>query len=298
MSRTLVLVTGSGGFVGRYLTRELSSRGADVLGVDVAEATVCVDITSDAGLAEVADALRGRERDRLAVAHLAGCAHGPTCEADPALARRLNVESVARVREVAAAAGADRFVLPSTALVYGAGHAEPVAEDAETCPAGVYATTKRAAESLLLDDGHGAGPKPVVLRLANVYGPGMHPDTLFSTIRAGLAAGRVALREYDSVRDYVFVEDVATALADALLGEPRRSLYNVGTGIGSSVRDVVAAMAAALGVRELAADVPQPSGTGAVLVLRNDRIREDLGWRPRHGLREGVAETIARETRA
>jgi UDP-glucose 4-epimerase len=300
-----VLTTGCAGFIGRNLLRRLLANGFEVIGVDgrlsnsvVGDLrTLEADVLDPEGLAAVGAALAERRTEVLHTVHLVGLSHVATCERDPDLAHEINVRSVHDVCDLAARHGGRRFVLPSTALVYGPRGGESVDEDAPTNPGNVYATTKREAESYLLGGDLGATVEPVVLRLSNLYGPGMHPDTLISVIRTQLGEGYLRLREYRSVRDYLYVTDAVRAFEAALFGDCHYPLYNVGTGHGTSVYAVAEAIAKVVGKQDTVASVPCPGSYGPVLVTSNERIRRDLEWVPEYSLEEGIADMISLEAK-
>jgi nucleoside-diphosphate-sugar epimerase len=300
-----VLVTGCGGFVGRNLVPRLVAEGVEVIGVDGRIAatstgrlrTLEADVLEPAGLAAIGAALAERDAGTLHTVHLVGLSHVATCEADPGRAHEVNVRSVRSVCELAALHGGRRFVLPSTALVYGPDAGEAVDEETPPDPGNVYATTKREAESYLLAGDASASVEPVVLRLSNLYGAGMHPDALISVIRAQLDEGALRLREYRSVRDYLYIKDAVRAFEAALFGESHFPLYNVGAGVGSSVLDVAEAVARSVGEQDAVARVPRPDSYGPVLVTSSERIRRDLGWTPEYSLDEGIADMISIEAK-
>ena len=142
------------------------------------------------------------------------------------------------------------------------------------------------------------GLKTTSLALSNVYGPRQDPHG-----EAGVVAifGNAMLRgrqatifgDGSAVRDYVFVEDVADAFARAVGDDGDGRRFNIGTGVGTSVRDLHTAMAAA-------ADAPDDPALGAArlgelqaIILNVNAARDRLGWMPRTSLADGIAKTLA-----
>ncbi|MEW2413021.1 NAD-dependent epimerase/dehydratase family protein [Streptomyces sp. NPDC046866] len=176
-----------------------------------------------------------------------------------------------------------------------------VGEDAPTDPRNVYATTKLAQEHLAAAWARCVGGTAVSLRYHNVYGPGMPRDTPYAGVasffRSALARGEAPRVFEDGVqrRDFVHVRDVAAANTAVLAGlgglpEGGHAVYNVGSGDPRTVGEMAAALAAEHGG-------PEPVVTGEFrlgdvrhITADSSRLRRELGWRPRVGFAEGMAE--------
>ncbi|MHB8468986.1 MAG: NAD-dependent epimerase/dehydratase family protein [Gaiellaceae bacterium] len=182
-------------------------------------------------------------------------------------------------------------VFASSADVYGPNVVGAATESRPAVPVSPYAIAKREAEEALA----AAGP---VLRIATAYGPGENgPRAIPSFIRA-LSAARPAVVHGDGsdVRDYVRVGDVAAALVAAAVA-PEPGLFNVGSGRGRTTLEVLAAVAAALGVEPTVEYVPA-RGAVSRLVLDTTRLRSSLGIEPGVAFEEAVAEEVAWLVRA
>ncbi len=300
-SRACVLVTGSGGFVGRNLIPDLLGQNLEVIGVDGSAVnasdenlrTLRADVLEPGGLAAIDRALGERVAEELHTVHLVGLSHVGVCEAQPDLAHDVNVRSVQLICDLVARHGGRRFVLPSTALVYGSAADTVLTEEMPANPGSVYAATKCQAENYLINDELGESIEPIVLRLANLYGPGMHPDTLIPAIHSQLEAGELRLREYRSVRDYLYMADTIRAFVAAIFGLNHYPLYNVGTGHGASVLDVAEAIAKVMGRDDVLSRVPRPETFGPSLVLSPERIGRDLGWTAEYSVQRGVEDMFS-----
>jgi UDP-glucose 4-epimerase len=208
------------------------------------------------------------------------------------------------VVEASQAAGVGGIVFSSTAAVYGPAD-EPVTEDDPTAPVNPYGETKLVGEWLLRDHASASGLRAVSLRYFNVAGASSPElgDTADSNIvpmvYSRLEAGerpRIFGDDYltpdgTCVRDYVHVADVADAhlvaldaLADA--GADPYRVFNIGTGTGSSVRELVDRMIAIAGVEVEPLVEPRRAGDPAIVVADASRIRDELGWVARHDLDE------------
>jgi UDP-glucose 4-epimerase len=194
------------------------------------------------------------------------------------------------------------IVFSSTAAVYGIPAAGEAGEDTVTSPINPYGTSKLMSEWMLRDLALAGGPRYVALRYFNVagcdargrIGQSTKNATLLVKVACEAALGRrphVAIfgTDYDTpdgtgVRDYIHVEDLATAHLNALDYLRRggaSTTLNCGYGHGYSVREVLAAVGKAHGSTVPAIECPRRAGDPPALVARADRIRDTLGWTPR-----------------
>jgi UDP-glucose 4-epimerase len=270
MTRPPVLVTGANGNLGRALRRVGTSQFSLIGAASPRElgGGLSIDVTSRQSVKMVIDAIRPR-----AIVHLAAVVGG-MCEKEPTKAKRVNVDGTQNLVDAAIAAGVEKIVFISTAAVYGDARRVPLAEDEPPRPTSAYAMTKLEAERVLA---RGSEDFVVnVLRVFNVYGPGML-DSLVNRLLAASSAKPVQLMGLDGfVRDYVHVDDVARAIVRAV--EAHSSgfrVFNVGSGIPRSNRDLLASF-------------PQlPAGAVEVLPAIDSyscadvaAISRDLGWSP------------------
>jgi UDP-glucose 4-epimerase len=219
--------------------------------------------------------------------------------ADPVDCVRAHVVGTAVVLRCARDAGVRRLVYVSSAEVYGRAELLPVAESAPTLPRSPYGAAKLGAESLVRAWPVEDGLDRVVLRPFSVYGAGVAASSLVGTVmRAAATAEAVTVRSLDTVRDYVHVTDVASAIRLALAHPDVADapVFNVGSGVGTPVQELV--RAALLGARR---DVPLlVSGDGdrpgsadlPVLVADTRHAAERLGWRASLTLRDGIAGAL------
>lgn len=269
-----VLVTGGRGFIGRRLLR----RGA-ALGLDVA---------AFPGRLHELPAFPGRCD---AVVHLAAATRPPADAAARLALFETNVAGVQDVLHYCAAAGAG-LVLASTSGVYARREdAPPLGEDAPLDPASDYALSKLLAERLCLGQSRRAGLAGVGLRLFNVYGPGQ-PETFLvpEAVRRLLAGAPLELRAPEAVRDFVHVDDVVAAILAALarLAPGRFPVYNIGSGQGTRVRDLVAAAERIFG-RTAVLDLSRATPARDRVVADPAKAARELDWRPALPLDRGLA---------
>jgi UDP-glucose 4-epimerase len=303
-----VLVTGGAGYVGAVSVEALRDAGHVPVVLDdlsTGHRTAVPDgVAFHAG--SYADghrvgALLADERIEV-ILHCAARSLVGESMAEPARYYRDNVVGGLALLEAARASGVRRFVLSSTAAVYGLPDVTPIDEDAPLRPINPYGETKRALESALVWYGRAYGLRSVSLRYFNVAGASetvgeVHrPETHLIPNVLLAAAGGAPLTLFGDdyptpdgtpIRDYIHVADLAAAHLAALAATAegdRRSdeplVCNLGTAAGFSVREVLAAAESVVG-RPIPHTVgPRRSGDPPVLVASAARAADVLGWRP------------------
>lgn len=295
-----VLLTGAAGFIGQRLLGRLCAEGAFVVALDrlaVASSSsgfiaIVSDLEDPGGMGRAVAGLAEARRARTALIHFAGLSSRGLCRDNPSLAFRANVTATALAMEACRSAGVRRVIFPSTALIYGDGRPGLITEDSPAAPTSVYESTKLAGEALLAGYAGAYGISADVIRLANVYGPGGHPESVVSEALAGArAGGPVRMQSLAPVRDFLHCDDVVEAVVRLLLAgsEPGCRTFNVGTAVGTSVGEMAAELCRQAGIREPVEDGGGRAGANSRLVLSNDRLFERTGFRPVISLGEGLA---------
>ncbi|MBQ1161530.1 UDP-glucose 4-epimerase GalE [Streptomyces smyrnaeus] len=311
------LITGGAGYIGAHVARAMTAAGERAVALD--------DLSS--GLAERLPAevplVRGSVLDRpvldrvLAEHDVSGVIHlaakkqvGESVE-QPLSYYEENVHGLVTLLGAVVDAGVGRFVFSSSAAVYGMPDVDLVTERTPTVPMNPYGETKLAGEWLVRAAGRAHGLSTACLRYFNVAGTA-EPELadsgvsnivpmFFDALTRG-EAPRIFGDDYPTpdgtcVRDYIHVKDLAEAhvtaaraLAAGGAGAGGDLTLNVGTGAGVSVREMAEIVAEVTGRREPAplVDARRP-GDPARVVASADRIREELDWEPRCGVREMVA---------
>ena len=295
---TTALVTGAGGFVARHLAPALRRHGVtSLVGADALAARP--DGFDAWHVADLMDAPATRRVVKIAqpslVLHLVGRFRGSDAEV-----RESNVTTAANLLDaVRAEAEAARVVLVGSAAEYGAVPAahQPVRETFEGAPTGAYGRAKREVSALGARAVRERGMHVVVARPFNVVGAGI-PDTLVAgaivgRLRAALAGPplrKIRIGSTDSVRDFVDVQDVAEGLAlAAKLGRPGES-YNLCSGEGHRIADLLERLLALAGepiVVEHDAKLVRAAEVDR-LVGDRSKARDELGWRPSVALSESL----------
>lgn len=275
-----VLVTGARGFIGRHVVGQLEADGREVVAIEHA--------WDHAG---ELDALVG-DRAFASCIHLGWYAH----PSDYLTSVEGNLRSLRSSIELATwlvRRGATRLVVAGTCAEYG-DQIEPHQEDEASEPWSVYGAAK-AALRLLLASSMSSGDLSVAWgRIFNVTGPGESPQRLFPFVARSLLAGEpVDLSPGDQLRDYLDVSDVAGALV-ALEGSPAEGTFNICSGDGRPLAELLRALAARLEAVDLLRFGARPYGErDAPAVLGcPDRIRTDVGWRHRYSV-DDVVDRVA-----
>jgi UDP-glucose-4-epimerase GalE len=308
-----VLVTGGCGYVGGHVVRRLQQDGHEVVVLD--------DLSSGhAAAVRTAELIHGDVRDPSAadrsirgsdaVVHLAALKDAARSLAEPGRTFSVNVEGSRVMLEAAAQSGIANFVFSSSCAVYGTPTRVPIPESAPLRPLNPYGESKAIVEGMLPWFERAGGPRWISLRYANAAGA--HPDgdlgersatpsNLIPRVMAALTGelDRIeingtdyATRDGTAVRDYVHVVDLAEAHVRAIehLATGGRSMAcNLGTGRGSSVREVVELATRISGRTAPVIESGRRPGDPAEVVVDADLARRELGWEPASGLEQILA---------
>jgi UDP-glucose 4-epimerase len=252
------------------------------------------------------------EEQIAGVVHLAGFKYAGVSVTRPLHTYTQNVTGMVTLLESMAAHGVTLFVFSSSAAVYGTPATDLVSEQDATKPESPYGESKLVGEWLLYDQARAtaAGPAPLrhtSLRYFNVVGSGYEdlrdtsPHNLFPLIFERLVAGEVPYVNGDDyptpdgtpVRDYVHVSDLARShvvAAQALEeGRPLQPVYNLGSGTGLSVRQIMDAVARVTGIDFTPEVRPRRAGDPAQIVATGELAARDLDWKMRHTVDDMVA---------
>lgn len=304
----VVLVTGGAGYIGSHACKALARAGYTPVAYDnlVYGHEWAVkwgplekgDILDGARLAEVI----GKYRP-AAVMHFAAFAYVGESVSDPAKYYRNNVVGTLSLLDTMRAHNVDQFVFSSSCATYGIPDTVPISEDAPRRPISPYGASKLMVEQILSDYGAAYGLKSVALRYFNAAGADPDgetgedhdPETHLIPLVLDAAAGArdsitilgddYATPDGTCIRDYIHVTDIAEAHVLALKGLAGGKLgkaYNLGTGVGISVSEVIEAACRITQRNIQVMRGPRRSGDPAALWADASRIRTEMGWAPRH----------------
>ena len=271
-----VLVTGVSGFIGRCLLPILRSSGLVVEGIGHEHGDIADEETWETVPAS------------KSVVHLAGRSFVPDSWEQPAAFLRTNVQGTINALEHCRKHGASFVYLSS--YLYGHPKSLPIPETAPLHATNPYASSKALAEQACRMYAQHFGLAITVLRLFNVYGPGQpEPFLVPMLVRQVREAREIVVQDLEPRRDYVYVADVAKAVAKALATGNGLRVVNIGSGTSHSVAELV---------RLIQTIWQSTLPVRSKEVRRKDEImdtvadirvaRELLGWRPEHTLEEGL----------
>ena len=308
------LVTGGSGYIGAHVVDAIAAKGERAVVLDdystgergrTGDATVVEGSILDGGL--VRRLLR--EHEVRGIIHIAAKKQVGESVADPLKYYRENVVGTIGLLKAAVDVGVESFVFSSSAATYGMPDLDIVTEDAPTSPLSPYGTSKLIGEWAARDVAAATGLRVIALRYFNVAGA-TRPDLgdpgvfnlipmAFERIDAGepprIFGDDYATPDGTCVRDYIHVGDIAdahvAALEDLVAGRSEASyrVFNIGRGVGSSVREVLDTVAQVTGSQLEPVVVERRPGDPARIVASADRIKSDLGWCARYDLDEMVA---------
>jgi len=307
MNRPGILVTGGAGYIGSHVVLQLRARGERVVVLDdlsrgfrqaILDAPLVVGQVGDRET--VLKVLREHGIDT--VMHFAAYTIVPESVREPLKYYGNNTCSTRSLLQCCVEAGVKHFVFSSTAAVYGIPSDGVGAENSPTAPINPYGTSKLMSEWMLRDVSAASDLEHVALRYFNVAGSDSQcrigqatpKATLLVKVACEAAIGKrpqvsVFGTDYPTpdgtgIRDYIHVEDLATAhlnALDYLRGGGASTVLNVGYGHGYSVREVLRSVEKVSGARLRIVEEPRRAGDPPALVARADRIRQELGWKPR-----------------
>ncbi|WP_017932984.1 UDP-glucose 4-epimerase GalE [Nocardioides sp. Iso805N] len=307
------LVTGGAGYIGSHVVAALKEAGMAPVVIDDLSSGFRRFVPDDVPLIEATlldrDAVERtlREHKVEGVIHLAGFKYAGVSVQRPLHTYAQNVQGTATLLEAMQATEVDNLVFSSSAATFGTPDVDLVTEQTPTNPESPYGESKLIGEWLIADVARAHGLKHTSLRYFNVVGSGSpelydtSPHNLFPLVFDALAKGetpRINGDDYPTpdgtcVRDYVHVADLAhshvVAARRLLAGETLEPVYNLGSGEGVSVRQIMDTIREVTGIDFTPTISPRRPGDPARIVATGELATRDLDWRMRHDLRSMVA---------
>jgi UDP-glucose 4-epimerase len=316
------LVTGGAGYIGAHVVREFLAADMHVTVLDDLStgqlgflpgrvSFTRGTILDGAVLERILD-----EHDVTGVVHVAGFKYAGVSVQRPLHTYEQNVDGTTVLLAAMQDRGVGKMVFSSSAAVYGTPDVELVTEATPKAPQSPYGESKLIGEWLLRDQEVAAGLRHTSLRYFNVVGSGYpeirdtSPHNLFPLVFEALLDGRTPRINGDdyptpdgtNVRDYVHVSDIARAHVAAAkrldAGEPIEPAYNLGSGSGASVAEIMAAVARVTGIPFEPEIAPRRAGDPPRIVANGDLAARDLDWKMRFTLDEMVETAWAARSAA
>ena len=313
-----ILVTGGAGYVGSVAVRALIGAGYDVVVADDLSAGFRQAVHPKAGFYQL-DIRDRAALDRLfaeeridGVLHFSGFSQVGESMEDPLRYYENNLGGTLSLLRGMTLHGVKRIVFSSSAAVYGVPERLPIREEDRTVPVNPYGETKLAAERLLDWAGRAGGITYVSLRYFNACGADLagdlgeahEPETHLIPLVLQVPNGqrdRILVygdahptRDGTCVRDYVHVTDLALAhilALDYLLGGGESQVFNLGSGRGYTVREVIEAARRVTGHPIPVEIAPRREGDPPALVASAEKARRVLGWKPDYDTIEEMIST-------
>lgn len=300
------LVTGGAGYIGAHVVEELIAAGMDPVVFDNLSSGVADFVPEGVALelGSITDVRRLAEvfsRYRFdGVIHVAGFKYAGVSVQQPLHTYDVNVTGTANVLRAMQNAGVDNLVFSSSAAVFGDVDVELVEEDTPKRPTSPYGESKLIGEWLIRDQARATGLRHTSLRYFNVVGSGdsgiydRSPHNLFPLVLEAILAGKTpkifgddySTPDGTCVRDYIHVSDLAKAHVVAaqrlLAGDELLPAYNLGSGDGLSVAQIVRVLLEAAGSDVEPEIGPRRPGDPAKIVASGEAAARDLGWAMRH----------------
>ncbi len=296
-----VLVTGGAGFIGSHVVDSLIERGDEVVVVDNLSTGFEQNINPAArfyqlsiGDSELAEVFK-RERPDV-VSHHAAQMDLRRSVAEPLFDAQENILGSLNVILSSVRFGVKKLVYASSSAVYGEAQYLPADEEHPINPISQYGVSKHTVEHYLYLYAHQYGLDYAILRYPNVYGPRQNPYG-----EAGVIAifARHMMRgerptifgQGDKTRDYTHISDVVQSNL-LTMERGNNTIYNIGTGVETSVKQIFDILAEALGYKGSPAYAPAREEEVNRMCLDWGKAQRELGWRPKLRLREGILNTI------
>ena len=307
------LVTGGAGYIGSHVVRAMLDAGLPVVVIDDLSTGLerfvpeSVPFVQTSLLDQAAVDHTCSQHGVHGVIHIAGYKYAGVSVKRPLHTYEQNVTAMVNLLKAMERAGADKMVFSSSAATFGTPDADIVDERTPTRPESPYGETKLIGEWLLRDVERATGLHHTSLRYFNVVGSGSEtlfdasPHNLFPLVFDMLYRGetpRINGDDYPTpdgtcVRDYIHVADLALAHVAAArrldAGQPVEPVYNLGSGAGTSVRQIMTAIRTVTGIEFEPVITPRRPGDPARIVASGELAARDLGWQMRHSLEDMVA---------
>ncbi len=296
----LALVTGGLGFLGRHIVRRLVREGYFVRVLDPGVSRQSLgeldgQVEMICGTACDSEILKRCTDGARVLFHFAGATLPAESNRDPAKDAASNLIANLEVLNAAANSGVERVIFPSSGgTVYGIPTVVPISEACSTDPISSYGIVKLTTEKYMMLFERQYSMRCIALRYGNPYGDGQYASIGFGVIPAFFHAAAMnrpleVWGDGSVVRDFIYIEDAVEATLRALHYTGPLGIFNIGSGVGTSINEIVRAIQEVTGLRIQVAYREGRQSDAPQIILDITRARQELGWSPRTSLNEGIA---------
>lgn len=297
------LITGGAGFIASHIAEDLIAKNHDVVLIDDMSAGSTKNIQPDA------EFIKGSVTDRALLSeickthtfegifHLAAVASVQKSIEDPILVHEVNATGTLNILSAAKEHGIRKVVLSASAAAYGDNPVFPKREDMLPEPLSPYAVSKIAGEMYCRNFADLFGVETAALRYFNVFGPRQDPNAEYAAVipkfTEKIVRGNkpIIFGDGNQTRDFVFVKDVVQANMLAM-NSHTCGLFNIGTGIQTSLNDLAGMIMRAAGVScDIIYEAPRP-GDIRYSVADITKAKQELGYAPKYSIEDGIKETV------
>ena len=283
-----ILVTGANGFIGRALVEKLNSHGLNVVSLTSMEGDIANKQTME----------KFSQKGISHVFHLAGKTFVPDSWINPQIFYETNVLGTVNVLEFCRVNHVPLTYI--SAYVYGHPDILPIREDSVIRPSNPYAMTKWIAEQTCAFYAKTYDFPVITIRAFNAYGIGQAENFLIPAIISQVLDGgaNIIVKDLMPKRDYVYLDDLLTALIATLSNPINYRVYNIGSGVSLSVKEVIDIIQEVAGTKKnvICNNVARANELMDV-VADITNVKNEFGWYPKHSFRAGIEEIIKSELR-
>jgi UDP-glucose 4-epimerase len=283
-----VLVTGSSGFIGKYLVDELKRQDADVLTLAEHDGRR-IDIRDQQRVKGITNEIRNID----IVYHLAAITSVPFSFENPGETYEVNVLGTLNILELCRLCNAESIVFASS-YVYGQPQYMPIDEEHPLQPTNPYARSKILGEELCRAYNTDFGLKCIILRPFNIYGVGQNKNFLIPSIIAQLRYGKIELKDPDPKRDFIYISDVIDAYIKAGEFNGDFDVFNIGYGKSYSVKEITGKIVQLYG-KDVKINYKNERRKNEIMDTVADirKAKEKLGWEPSVDIDAGLKSMLA-----
>jgi len=297
------LILGGGGFIGSHLADALVERGCSVrIFGDFKSGLRKTELISDKIQIIKGDFLNPSDltsaiKDIDCIFHYISTTNPASSFDSPVYDIETNIIGSVKMMEIALKSGVNKIVFPSTGgTIYGNVQKSPISENEPLNPQNPYAISKMTIEQYLNYFYTHYGMDYLILRYSNPYGERQNPSGNQGVIPIFLNKIRhnespVVYGDGNSVRDYIYINDAIEATISVLEHKTQEKLFNIGSGTGTSLNQLLMIMSSVTGKR--ATPVYKEDGGRYInrIILDISKIRKETGWQPKTNISEGIART-------